>query len=158
MSAHDYSDFLVRLRQDFPSESFLLLRFGDHQPAISIKALDPDADAATIAGRVMTYDPRYFTTYYAIDIVNFSPVDLSSPQPARRAVSAACRAGGRLDCRLMHPLPNRRRFSGAAVGRSTATTERRRAASTGFCSMPGWSRGYSRDHSRTIREHMAASA
>ena len=78
MSAHDYSDFLVRLRQDFPSESFLLLQFGDHQPAISIKALDPDADAATIAGRVMTYDPRYFTTYYAIDIVNFSPVDLSS--------------------------------------------------------------------------------
>ena len=26
----------------------------------------------------MTYDPRYFTTYYAIDAVNFEPVDLSS--------------------------------------------------------------------------------
>jgi hypothetical protein len=35
-------------------------------------------DAATIAGRVLTYDPGYFTTYYAIDTVNFSPVDLSS--------------------------------------------------------------------------------
>jgi hypothetical protein len=78
MSADDYSDFLVKLREDFPTESFLLLRFGDHQPAISIKALDPDADAATIVDRLMTYDPRYFTTYYAIDAVNFSPVDVSS--------------------------------------------------------------------------------
>ena len=78
MSAHDYANFLVRLHQDFPTESFLLLRFGDHQPAISIKALDPDVDAATIADRVMTYDPRYFTTYYAIDTVNFAPVDVSS--------------------------------------------------------------------------------
>ena len=26
----------------------------------------------------MTYDPRYFTTYYAIDAVNFKPADLSS--------------------------------------------------------------------------------
>ena len=26
----------------------------------------------------MPYDPRYFTTYYAIDAVNFKPVNLSS--------------------------------------------------------------------------------
>ena len=26
----------------------------------------------------MTYDPRYFTTYYAIDTVNFTPKDMSS--------------------------------------------------------------------------------
>lgn len=26
----------------------------------------------------MAYDPRYFTTYYAIDAVNFRPVDPSS--------------------------------------------------------------------------------
>ncbi len=25
-----------------------------------------------------SYDPRYFTTYYAIDAINFKPVDLSS--------------------------------------------------------------------------------
>jgi hypothetical protein len=78
MSASDYSDFLVKLGRDFPAESFLLVRFGDHQPAISIKALDPDVEATTIADRVMTYDPRYFTTYYALDTVNFSPVDVSS--------------------------------------------------------------------------------
>ena len=26
----------------------------------------------------MAYDPRYFTTYYAIDAINFMPVDMSS--------------------------------------------------------------------------------
>ena len=26
----------------------------------------------------MAYDPRYFTTYYAIDAINFTPVDVSS--------------------------------------------------------------------------------
>ena len=26
----------------------------------------------------MRYDPRYFTTYYAIDAINFAPVDVSS--------------------------------------------------------------------------------
>ena len=26
----------------------------------------------------MAYDPRYFTTYYAIDAINFRPVDVSS--------------------------------------------------------------------------------
>jgi len=78
MSARDYSDFLKRLRHDFPDEPFLIVRFGDHQPALSIKALDPDAGAATVARRVVAYDPRYFTTYYAIDAVNFTPVDISS--------------------------------------------------------------------------------
>lgn len=78
MSARDYSEFLVRLRHDFPDDSFLLVRFGDHQPAISVKALDPDASAGDVAARVMRYDPRYFTTYYAIDTINFEPVDLSS--------------------------------------------------------------------------------
>lgn len=78
MSAQDYAAFLERLRQEFPAESFLIVRFGDHQPSLSIKALDPDARAGTVARRVVAYDPRYFTTYYAIDAVNFSPFDLSS--------------------------------------------------------------------------------
>jgi hypothetical protein len=78
MSARDYAEFLARLRRDFPTESFLLVRFGDHQPAISIKVLDPHQPFATIVERVMNYDPRYFTTYYAIDAVNFTPIDVAS--------------------------------------------------------------------------------
>jgi hypothetical protein len=32
MSAKDYVDFLGRLKREFPNDSFLLVRFGDHQP------------------------------------------------------------------------------------------------------------------------------
>ncbi len=78
MSARDYAAFLARLERDFPGESFLLVRFGDHQPAIAAKIVDPTLDDAGIAQRIQAYDPRYFTTYYAIDAVNFKPVNLSS--------------------------------------------------------------------------------
>ena len=78
MSARDYADFLARLQRDFQKEPFLLLRFGDHQPAISAKIMNPSLDDAAIARRFMLHDPLYFTTYYAIDAINFKPVDLSS--------------------------------------------------------------------------------
>jgi hypothetical protein len=78
MSAHDYADFLARLRRDFPDESFLVVRFGDHQPWISTQILEPGLGEAAIARKIMAFDPRYFTTYYAIDAVNFTPVDVSS--------------------------------------------------------------------------------
>src|SRR5262249_25194454 len=86
MSARDYSDFLARLGQNFPKEPFLLMRFGDHQPAISAKILEPSIDAAALARRIMSDDARYFTTYYAIDTVNFRPADVSS---ARTPIEAA---------------------------------------------------------------------
>jgi hypothetical protein len=78
MSARDYADFLARLKRDFPDESFLLVRFGDHQPAIAAKIVDPSLDDAAVAKRIMAFDPKYFTTYYAIDAINFTPVDVSS--------------------------------------------------------------------------------
>ena len=52
--------------------------FGDHQPAISARILNPSLDDAAVKQRFMLYDPRYFSTYYAIDTINFKPVDLSS--------------------------------------------------------------------------------
>jgi hypothetical protein len=78
MSAHDYADFLARLRRDFPDDSFLVVRFGDHQPWISTEILEPGLGDDAIARKIMAFDPRYFTTYYAIDAVNFAPVDVSS--------------------------------------------------------------------------------
>ncbi|HLQ94331.1 MAG TPA: hypothetical protein VK148_30290 [Xanthobacteraceae bacterium] len=78
MSGRDYADFLRRLAQEFPQESFLLVRFGDHQPALSARIIDPSLDEAALARRFAQSDPRYFKTYYAIDTINFKPVDLSS--------------------------------------------------------------------------------
>ena len=78
MSAEDYANFLARLKREFPNDSFLIVRFGDHQPDFSASLIDPTLDDNGIAQRLMAYDPRYFTTYYAIDAVNFRPVDVSS--------------------------------------------------------------------------------
>jgi sulfatase-like protein len=78
MSANDYAAFLARLEQEFPGEPFLIVRFGDHQPWLSADVLEPNRSDETIARKIAAYDPRYFTTYYAIDAVNFKPVDVSS--------------------------------------------------------------------------------
>ena len=78
MSARDYAQFTDRLRRDFPDQAFLLVRFGDHQPDFVKELLEPGLDEAALAQRIRASDPRYLTTYYAIDTINFRPVDLSS--------------------------------------------------------------------------------
>jgi hypothetical protein len=77
MSARDYAGFLARLRKDFPEESFLIVRYGDHQPEFAYRIIDPNVDEPTLLRRLQASDPRYFTTYYAIDAINFAPADLS---------------------------------------------------------------------------------
>jgi hypothetical protein len=77
MTASDYSNFVARLKADHPGEPFLLVRFGDHQPAISQKLLEPKLPQTLLADRLMRHDPRYYKTYYAIDALNYKP-DMSS--------------------------------------------------------------------------------
>ena len=78
MSVHDYAQFKQRLAREFPDEQFFLVRFGDHQPLFAKQFMDPDLSQAEVARHILQRDPRYFTTYYATDGVNFRPVDLSS--------------------------------------------------------------------------------
>jgi phosphoglycerol transferase MdoB-like AlkP superfamily enzyme len=78
MTERDYRSFVERLKQNFPTESFLIVRFGDHQPDFAKFVIDPTADWDEVGRRMMNHDPRYFSTYYAIDAINFRPVDLSS--------------------------------------------------------------------------------
>lgn len=78
MSARDYQDFLARLKREFPDQSFLVVRFGDHQPSFTGRIVEPFLNDAEIGRRMAVQDRRYFTTYYAIDALNFAPVDLSS--------------------------------------------------------------------------------
>ena len=78
LSAHDYAQFKARLAREFPDQQFLLVRFGDHQPLFAKRFLDPTLDQAEVAARILRRDPRYFTTYYAVEGINFEPVDLSS--------------------------------------------------------------------------------
>ena len=78
MSARDYAELLDHLKRDFPGEPFLLVRYGDHQPDFAFLIQEPALDEAAITQRLVSYDPRYFSTYYAIDAVNYQPVNLSS--------------------------------------------------------------------------------
>jgi hypothetical protein len=78
MTADDYGSFLRRLAQQFPADSFLILRYGDHQPQFGPRIIDPSLGKEALAQRLEASDPRYLTTYYAIDAVNFTPADLSS--------------------------------------------------------------------------------
>jgi phosphoglycerol transferase MdoB-like AlkP superfamily enzyme len=78
LSAKAFPDFLERLKRDFPDEAFLVVRYGDHQPDFTAMLLDPSLDEAGISNRLIAHDLRYFITYYAIDTVNFDPVELSS--------------------------------------------------------------------------------
>ena len=78
MSFRDYAELRERLKREFPGESFLLIRYGDHQPDFASTILEPGLDEVAVNRRLMTYDPRYFTTYYAIDAVNYKPANLSS--------------------------------------------------------------------------------
>ncbi len=77
MTARDYADFLARLKADYPDESFVIVRFGDHQPAISHKLLEPNADPAKVATRIRRGDTLYYATYFAVDTINHSGVDWS---------------------------------------------------------------------------------
>jgi hypothetical protein len=78
MTADDYGSFLQRLAREFPADSFLILRYGDHQPQFGPRIIDPSLAKAALAQRLEAGDPRYLTTYYAIDAVNFTPADISS--------------------------------------------------------------------------------
>ena len=78
MSARDYQAFVARLKRDYPDDAFLIVRFGDHPPAIAPRLLAPKSSDAQIAQRIMDQDPDFFTAYYTIDSINFTPVDLSS--------------------------------------------------------------------------------
>jgi len=95
MSARDYADFLTHLRRDFLKDSFLLLRFGDHQPAISARILNPSLDDAAVAQRFMLYDPIFLDLlrdrHYQFQTGRFV---LGTRYP-RRALPAAGHPGGR---------------------------------------------------------------
>jgi hypothetical protein len=78
MSVRDYQALLRTLAQRFPAEPFLVVRYGDHQPQFGAELIDPSLAKDDLATRVKTSDPRYRTTYYAIDAVNFTPANVTS--------------------------------------------------------------------------------
>ena len=85
LSAVDYQAFVARLARDFPGEPFLIVRFGDHQPNFARNMIDPRQDDSMVARQLAATDPRFLTTYYAINTINFTPRDISSAVNALEA-------------------------------------------------------------------------
>jgi hypothetical protein len=78
MSAQDYRQLLERLAREFPTDAFLIVRYGDHQPQFAPRLLGPSSDEVALSKRAGGADDRYLATYYALDAVNFVPVDVTS--------------------------------------------------------------------------------
>lgn len=81
MTKDAYEDFVAALKAKYPNDEFLIVRFGDHQPAISQKLMEPGIVPSELAKRLMHGDPRYFSTYYALDGINYRPKNLASALP-----------------------------------------------------------------------------
>jgi hypothetical protein len=81
ISFDDYAAFVGRLKRDFPDERFLIVRYGDHQPEFATDMIDPSLNAEGVAQRLIAHDPRFYTSYYAIDGVNFTPPSVASALP-----------------------------------------------------------------------------
>lgn len=74
----DYAAFRARLKQEFPDEPILIVRYGDHQPYFARHMIDPEQTDSVLVRRVAAADPRFLATYYSIEALNFAPRDLSS--------------------------------------------------------------------------------
>jgi len=81
MTKEAYESFVAELKAKYPHDEFLIVRFGDHQPALSHKLVEPGIAAPELSKRIMAGDPRYFATYYALDGINYQPKNLASALP-----------------------------------------------------------------------------
>ena len=71
----DYDEFRADLTRLFPSERFLIVSYGDHQPIVTRTFLGARA-SDKIEDMFMSPESRGFLTYYAVDGVNYSPAPL----------------------------------------------------------------------------------
>ena len=71
----DYDEFRAALSKRFPTEHFLIVQYGDHQP-IATRAL-LGFDATSFAEDIkLTPESRGLLTYYSVDGVNYVPPSL----------------------------------------------------------------------------------
>ena len=96
MSFRDYAALLERLKRDFPDESFLLVRYGDHQPEFASVILDPSLDETAINRRLMALRPALFHDLLRDRHDQFQTrQSCLGARHARGALSASGHPGGR---------------------------------------------------------------
>ena len=78
MSARDYGAFRDRLGREFPDQPSSWCASATTSRISPASSWSRGSTRRRWRGASRHFDPRYFTTYYAIDAVNFRPVDTSS--------------------------------------------------------------------------------
>ena len=75
LAARDYRDFRNKLAERFPSEQFLIVHYGDHQPVATrpLLGIDSNLEAEDIE---LALNSPGFLTYYAVDGINYQPPPL----------------------------------------------------------------------------------
>jgi hypothetical protein len=101
LSDIDLRAFKADLARRFPAESFLIIRFGDHLPFNAGQMIDPQLSADAVWKKIDALDPVYFTTYLAVDTINYKP---AAPMPETQIIAA--NALGLLLFRLTGLPPN----------------------------------------------------
>ena len=107
MSERDYPTSWCSCAATIPDESFLLVRSAITSRG-SARMIDPTAAEDDDLAADPANDPRYFTTYYAIDPVNFGPVDLSSALGTLEAPICLSSSRRRRECPWTLHLRNRK--------------------------------------------------
>ncbi len=92
ISQIDFRWLTDTLKQRFPQERFIILRYGDHQPYMGMKMVAPELDKEEAQRRIAAREQRFYTTYYAFDLVNMQAVT----EPSRYTTLAVPYLSGEL--------------------------------------------------------------
>jgi hypothetical protein len=72
ISQMDMDWFKQELAARFPAERFVIMRYGDHMPYMGMRMVAPEMTKEAAQERIAAFDPRFYTTYYAFDLVNMT--------------------------------------------------------------------------------------
>jgi phosphoglycerol transferase MdoB-like AlkP superfamily enzyme len=72
ISQMDMEWFKQELAKRFPAERFVILRYGDHMPYMGMRMAAPEMTKEAAQERIAAFDPRFYTTYYAYDLINMT--------------------------------------------------------------------------------------
>ncbi len=132
MTAQEYAEWLGRLKARLSVGVIFDRALRRPSAEFAHLIIDPKVSDAERARQLKAHDPRYFTSYYAIDCGQLQAAGsvIGAADFGGALSAAACAGGGRRSARSVLRRA-RRRFCNAATARFTAApAARRRAAST----------------------------
>ena len=133
LSAQNYQAFLAQLKRQFPYNSFLLVRYGDHQPDLSQHILEPGLDEAAVE-RQSRLGIRAISRPITRSMPSTSRPSTFPPHSIRSKVLTcpwSCKRPRA--CRSIRHSPSRKKSCSVATDCSMAATMAQRRAASIAC-------------------------